>query len=189
MAIKTENLEVTNEVISLPVITSVSKLYGAKRCTTTNANLGIGFASLNTASLDYVYFPVLEMTATAITAGAVVFSIDITDFVKSTTKGRKITEINVIYQINTVNLSAHSIKLIGGNFTNAGGVAGEVFLAGSSLQTTQNSSQQVYKTNIAIPSPTITNYDQYIAEITFTIADTGVYQFNGLEVISEENFY
>ena len=188
MTVKTENLQVTNSAI-LPPVTAVAKSYGAKTALTTNSNLIVGFASLDTSGLGYVYFPVLAMTATILTAGSVNFTIDITDFVKSSTKGRKITEINVVYQIKDVDLSSHTIKISAGNYANAGGITGEVLLASSNLQTTQNAADTVYKTNFSIASPAITNYDQYIAQITFNIANTGTYQFNILQVIGEENFY
>jgi len=188
MSIKTENLQVTNSA-TLPAVTSVSKTYGAKDAINifNNANLLPAYSWLDTSSLNGVNIPCLQKISPP--AEELILSIDITDFVKSTTKGRKITEINVIYDIQGVNLSAHSIILSAGNFTNAGGISGAVIIPDSALQTIKNANSKVYKTNIVVSSPTITNYDQYIAEIYASLPNGATYEFIGLQVIGEENFY
>ena len=188
MSIKTENLQVTNSA-TLPAVTSVSKTYGAKDAINifNNANILPAYAWVDTSSLNGVNIPCLQKIAPP--AEELVISVDITDFVKSGTKGRKITEINVIFDIQDVNLTAHSIILSAGTYTNAGGISGTVIIPDTALTTTKNATGKVYKSNIAVSSPAITNYDQYIAEIYANLPTGSIYEFIGLQVIAEENFY
>ena len=99
-------------------------------------------------------------------------------------KGFQITSVDVIYEVDTLALSAATIGITDTVFSNnaAPTVTNRLALAANGLPTATNTAGQQHVTNIAIPTPTypVTSDTETIVNVNLTSGATGTCKFFGV---------